>query len=82
MPTDHTREAIAAHVVRILREEREKRQMSMISLAQRSGLSQAMISYVEGDQRNPTLETLLRIADALDVNLGEVIKRAYRLGGR
>ena len=76
------REAIAAHVVRLLRDERERRQMSMTVLAQRAGLSQSMISFVERDIRNPTLDTLLRIAEALELNLGEVIKRAYKLACR
>ena len=37
-----------------------------------------MISLVEHDLRNPTLDTLLRIADALDFDLSEVIKRAEK----
>lgn len=82
MSTDQTREAISAEVVRLLRDERRKQQMSMILLAQRSGLSQTMISFVERDLRNPTLETLLRMADALGLNLGDVIKQAYRLAGK
>jgi transcriptional regulator with XRE-family HTH domain len=76
------REAIAAHVVRILREERERRGISMTRLAQEAGLSQGMISFVEREIRNPSLETLLRIAEVLKVNLGDVIKRAYAAAGR
>jgi transcriptional regulator with XRE-family HTH domain len=82
VPTDQTREAISVQVVRLLREERQRQQISMTMLAQRSGLSQTMISFVERDLRNPTLESLLRMADALGVNLGDVIKQAYRLAGR
>ena len=48
-------------------------------LAQKSGLSQAMISLVERDLRNPTLDTLLRIAFALEIDLAEIIKRATKL---
>jgi transcriptional regulator with XRE-family HTH domain len=48
----------------------------MNEVAQASGLSQQMVSYVEREMRNPTLETLLRITAALDIDLADVIKRA------
>jgi transcriptional regulator with XRE-family HTH domain len=76
------RDAIAAHVARILREEREKRGLSMTVLAQRAGLSQSMISFVEREIRNPSLETLLRIAEVFELNLGEIIKRAYKAAAK
>ena len=73
---NHLRDAISAHVVRLLREEREKQQLSMNVLAQRAGLSQGMISLIEHDLRNPTLDTLLRISEALKINLSDILKRA------
>jgi transcriptional regulator with XRE-family HTH domain len=45
-------------------------------LAAKAGLSQPMISYVERGMRIPTLETALRIAAALDVDLWRLIKQA------
>ena len=35
-----------------------------------------MISYVERGMRNPTLDTLLRMADALDTDLWKLLKQA------
>jgi len=67
---------ISSDVVRLLRDERIRSKTSMIRLAEKSGLSVAMISYVERGLRNPTLDTLLRIAIALDVDLWRLIKRA------
>jgi transcriptional regulator with XRE-family HTH domain len=72
------REAIVANVVRLLREEREKRGLSMTVVAQRSGLSQSIISLIERDLRNPTLDTLLRIADAIEIDLGDLLTRARK----
>jgi transcriptional regulator with XRE-family HTH domain len=72
------REAIAANVVRILREEREKRGLSMNVVAQRAGLSHSIVSLVEHDLRNPTLDTLLRIAEAIEVDLGDILTRARK----
>lgn len=73
------REAIGINVVRLLREEREKRGLSMNVVAQRSGLSHSIISLLERDLRNPTLDTLLRISEAIGVDLGEIIIRARKL---
>lgn len=50
----------------------------MTALAAKAGLSQQMVSYVERGIRNPSLETLLRIAQALDIPLGTLITRAER----
>jgi transcriptional regulator with XRE-family HTH domain len=72
------REAIAANVVRLLREEREKRGLSMNVVAQRSGLSHSIVSLVERDLRNPTLDTLLRIAEVIEVDLGDILTRARK----
>jgi transcriptional regulator with XRE-family HTH domain len=79
---DQLREAVAANVVRILRDERKRRGLSMNQVAERSGLSQGMISLVEHDLRNPTLDTLLRIADALELDLAGIIKRASKAASK
>jgi len=75
---DSLREAIAFNVIRLLREEREKRGLSMNVVAQRSGLSHSIVSLVERDLRNPTLDTLLRIAEAIEVDLGKIITQACK----
>ena len=62
----------------MLREERVKHGLSMNAVAERAGLSYQMVSYVEREMRMPTLDTLLRMAEALDLNLGELITRAER----
>jgi len=50
----------------------------MNRVAERAGLSQQMVSYVERGMRNPTLETLLRLAAAIEINLAEVLRQALR----
>jgi transcriptional regulator with XRE-family HTH domain len=76
------REAITANVIRLLREQREKRGLSMNVVAQRSGLSHSIISLIERDLRNPTLDTLLRIAEAIGVDLGKIISQATKLANQ
>jgi transcriptional regulator with XRE-family HTH domain len=54
--------------------ERERRKLSKYFVAQESGLSPQMIAYVENGLRNPTLETALRMAEAMGVDLAELIQ--------
>lgn len=76
MSKDPVRKAVITEVIRQLRIEREKKGLSMNVLAQRSGLSQSMISLVENNHRGPTLDTLLRIAEVLEVDLGRIISKS------
>ena len=76
MSKDVVREQICAEIVRLLTEERKRRRISGISLAEKAGLSQSLISTLETTPWNPTIDTLLRIADALKVDLGEIITKA------
>ena len=71
---DKSRQMICSHIARLLREERRRQNLSLNALAERAGLSRQMVSYVEQEERNPTLDTLLRISTALGVNLEDLIK--------
>ncbi|HLH53337.1 MAG TPA: helix-turn-helix transcriptional regulator [Verrucomicrobiae bacterium] len=48
----------------------------MNEVAKRSKLSHSMVSRVEHELRRPTLDTLLRIADAMNIELWPLIKKA------
>ena len=83
MSKQSLREAVCAEVVRLLVEERKKQGISGNALASRAGLSQSLISTIENQPWNPTLDTLLRICEVLNVDLGEVIqKAAQKIGYR
>jgi transcriptional regulator with XRE-family HTH domain len=71
-------EALRVEIVRLLRTERERRKLSKYAVAQRSGVSQSMLSLVERGLRNPTLELLLRIADGIGADLPAIIKAAKK----
>ncbi len=66
---------ICAGVVRALRDERQRQGLSMERLAAKAGLSKGMVSLVERELRNPTLDTVLRISRALEVDVGTLIRR-------
>ena len=76
MAEDKNQQAICSHVARLLREERQRQNLSLNLLAERAGLSRQMVSYVEQEERNPTLDTLLRISTALGVKLEVVVTQA------
>ena len=78
MASDKSQQAVCSRVAQLLRREREKRGLSMNGVAERAGLSQQMVSYVERGMRNPTLETLLRIAAAIEIDIAEVLRQAIK----
>jgi transcriptional regulator with XRE-family HTH domain len=84
---DSARQQIKAEVARLLSAERRKRGLSMNMLASKAGLSQSFVSTFESAPTNPvldetpwnpTLDTLLRMASVLEVNLGDVLNKAVR----
>lgn len=76
MPENDSHQSICSHVARLLRAERQKQSFSLKILAEKAGLSRQMVSYVEQEARNPTLDTLLRLTGALNVRLEDIIRRA------
>ena len=63
----------------MLREERLRQGLSLSALAATAGLSHQMVSFVEKEMRNPTLDTLLRIAAALKIDLAKIICQAQSI---
>jgi len=78
VPSDKLINAISFHVAAVLKEEREKRGLSLKMLANKSGIARQTISYVEQEVQSPSLDTLLRITSALDVDLAKIIARAQK----
>ena len=78
MPSAEAYQAISAQVSKAIAEERARQGLSMNRLAEMTGLSLTMVSYVERGLRNPTLDTLLRLTDALVLDLGLLIQQAVR----
>jgi transcriptional regulator with XRE-family HTH domain len=71
-------QAVSRQLARLLREERKKQGLSMYAVAERSGLSAPMVRYVELEMRAPTVETVLRLAHALDLDAADLIRRAQK----
>jgi len=58
-----------------LRKARERAELTQEQLSFRAGLSRPDISQIERNLQSPTVDTLIRICDALDVSAVEVIGR-------
>ncbi len=69
-------QAICAQLFLLLRQEREQRGLSKYSLAATTGLAQQTIGYVERGMTSPSLDTILRMTKAMDLDLGDLLKRA------
>lgn len=70
------REAVIDRLIEALKEERLRQKRSLNEVATRSGLNHSMVGRVERRERLPTIDTLLRIADALEIDLAKFLKRA------
>jgi transcriptional regulator with XRE-family HTH domain len=56
-----------------IRKGRESKRLSQPELAEKAGVSKALISFYERGLRKPDIEKLIRIANALDVHPAEII---------
>lgn len=79
---NHLRDAISAHVADFLKEQREKQHLSLGELARKAGLARQTITFVEQKVQSPSLDTMLRIAFALDVDLAKIIARAQKTASK
>lgn len=66
-------DAIAQAIARNLRRLRASRGWSIDLLAARSGVSRGMVIQIEQARTNPSVATLVRIADALAVSVAQLV---------
>src|SRR5690606_19805510 len=65
--------ALAGSIGRAVRALRTARSLSLGDLAREAGLSRTILSRIEGGAGNPSIETLWRVARALNVPLGALL---------
>ena len=64
---------IGANIQRI----RKEQGLTLDGLAERSGVSKAMLSQIESDKVNPTVLTIWKIARGLEVELDAILKGSW-----
>jgi len=72
--SQHPRKAISmSHLGERIREERQRRRLSLEGVAGRSGVSRAMLSAVERGRKVPSILIMDRIATALDTSIARLL---------
>ncbi len=71
-------EDTADALARNLRRLRAERGLTLEELAKRAGISRGMLIQIEQKRVNPTLATLVRLAQGLDVGLAELVELGSR----
>ncbi len=64
---------LRANVGRRIREWRLRRELSQAEVARRAGITQASLSNYENGKRDLPLSTLIGVAGALNVSIGELL---------
>lgn len=79
MAEEKLRQLICSEIARLLKEERMRRHLSLNVVSARAGLNRQTVSFVEQEQRTPTVDTLLRLTDVLGIKLEDLIRKARKL---
>lgn len=57
-----------------IRRIRNEKKISIVKLSVDSGISRSHLFYIETNRTSPTIDTLAKIAKALDINLVDLFK--------
>lgn len=58
-----------------LKEILEEKNMTLTDLAEKTGIEKGNLSAISNNKKNPTIETLKKIADALKVKLSDLFEK-------
>lgn len=75
--TDGAERRIPYHFGEKIRMIRERKGLTLKVVAQRAGVSESLVSQIERNRVSPAIDTLLTLADVLDINL-EFLFEEYR----
>jgi transcriptional regulator with XRE-family HTH domain len=60
----------------LIRKSRKERKLTLKTVAEKAMISEGFLSQVENDVNSPSVDTLIRICCAIDVNVGDLITQA------
>jgi transcriptional regulator with XRE-family HTH domain len=63
-------------VVMLLADQRKKKGYSLLKLAKLANISQTGLTFIERGDRRPTLEILIQLATALEIDLWPLLRKA------
>jgi transcriptional regulator with XRE-family HTH domain len=59
----------------LLRRYRKEKKLTLKTVAEKSGVSEGFMSQVENNVKSPSLDTLMNICEAMDVNVGDLLNQ-------
>jgi transcriptional regulator with XRE-family HTH domain len=60
----------------LIRKHRKEKKMTLKTVAEQASISEGFLSQVENDVNSPSVDTLMRICKALDVDAGDLLSQA------
>ena len=69
---------MCSEIAQLLKKERLRRKLSLNLISSKAGLSRQTVSFIEREERTPTLDTLLRLTVVLEIKLEALIRRARK----
>ena len=57
----------------LIRRHRKERKFTLKAVAEKAGISEGFLSQVENNVNSPSVDTLVRICDSIDVNAGDLL---------
>ncbi len=57
----------------LIRQYRKKQKLTLKNISQKAGISEGFLSQVENNVNSPSVDTLMKICNALGVNAGDVL---------
>jgi transcriptional regulator with XRE-family HTH domain len=62
----------------LLRRYRKEKKLTLKTVAEKASISEGFLSQVENDVNSPSVDTLIRICKAIDVNAGDLISQVSK----
>ena len=62
----------------LIRRYRKERKLTLRAVAEKAGISEGFLSQVENDVNSPSVDTLVKICGALEVNAGDLLNQANK----
>jgi len=79
-------ESVQPSIGILIQRVRKKHKLTLSALSQKSGVSAATLSQIEADKVNPTIATLWKISEGLEINLQSLLsglehkRRMFQIG--
>ena len=62
----------------LIRRCRKERKLTLKTVAEKASISEGFLSQVENDVNSPSVDTLIRICNAIGVNAGDLISQVSK----